>query len=159
MSMPKNWTPHSVPRTNESIIFRHNVTHGIFRKHVLSAEKITNEFVELTNYNDKGVETGHWKILLSDLSDIIPINSRNIGSGMHQTVSYGRYGTRTYIGTSNFTSSQVSDIAFLVNGTTAILFKGINDARGIIALTKAARKALVDSNITDGLDWLNRGAN
>ena len=133
--------------------FRKVYQHSILHRHIQSVATITNESVILENYDDKGKKIVNMNISLSEISDIIVVNQRRIGTGQHQTIGIG-HNIRNYYGNSNFSSQSVGDIVFIKNGIPAITFRDVNDPSGVCRLAKSARsyRMSMDTKVTDGMN-------
>lgn len=128
----------------ETVIFHKLYKRGIFRRHVTSDARITNQRVCLTNYSDKGEKVYDNCFLLTEFEDIVTLNNRREGTGYHHGTTFGSYyrGPRNYYGVSNWQSHSVSDIAFIKHGVPVITFRDIEDAHSVVKIAKIAMYSL-----------------
>lgn len=138
----------------QPVLFKQVYKHGFFHKHIDSIAIITSESVILQNFDDKEKMILDLRIPLTEISDILVVNQR-VGNGQHYTVGHG-YGTRSYYGTSTYASQTIGDIQFFRDGSTRILFRGVTDPRGVVAMTKSAKKYQMglQKNVTRGMKWI-----
>ncbi len=134
-----------------SELFKQVYKHGFFHKHIDSIAIITSESVILQNFDDKEKMILDLRIPLTEISDILVVNQKRVGNGQHYTV-----GTRSYYGTSTYASQTIGDIQFFKDGSTRILFRGVTDPRGVVAMTKSAKKYQMglQKNVTRGMKWI-----
>ena len=120
----------------KSVVFRRDNTKGIFHKHVVSRDIITNRrVIHCTDYDYVP------QIMLRDLQDVLTMNSVSTGNYQYYGNSMGsRYYARSNygIGTSQHTTS--SDILFITDGKPKIIFSHVQGAHEIVMLTKSMRK-------------------
>jgi hypothetical protein len=138
----------------EQILFHRQKTHGVFRKHIILDQMITNKFVTQQTFNDKGISTGYQKLPLNQFYAIQSINVHRIGSGTHYTTSFGSYGIRNYVGSSNYSSQSVGDVVFLSSTMPAIIIRGVSDPNGVARMATASRKQFIQNSVKAGMQGM-----
>jgi hypothetical protein len=118
----------------EKIIWHNEITKGIFNKHVIGTQRVTNYRVV---YNSS-------EILLKDVDDILVMNQRRISQSQYMGTSSGRY-TRFGAGSSRSKSVTIGDVVFMYRGAPYIIFNQITDPSGVVRLAKAARKQILSA--------------
>jgi hypothetical protein len=118
----------------ERIVWHNEITKGIFHKHIVEIERITNYRVIQNNS----------EILLKDVDDIVVINQHRISQSSHVGTYTGRY-TRFGYGTSSSTGVSIGDVVFMYQGRPCIIFRQITDPNGVARLAKSARKQLLEA--------------
>jgi hypothetical protein len=138
--MPAGWkAPPTATQTAtvlgpERIVWHNELTKGIFHKHVVDTQRITNYRVIHNNS----------EILLKDVDDIVVMNQHRVSQSSYMGTSTARYACFGY-GTSRSTGISVGDVVFMYQGRPYIIFKQITDPNGVARLVKSTRKQLVSA--------------
>lgn len=139
MTMPKGWENkvQSGPSAtqSESTIWSDQITSGIFHKKVVETRYISN----------LAVSTSRGRISLSQVDDIVVMNSKRSSQSQYTGFSTGRY-ARYGMGNSKSNSRTVGDVVFMSGGKPVIVIEQVQDPHGVARLAKAARKQLIAQN-------------
>jgi len=134
MALPKGWTPNQSDINSsiqEQIIWKNEITKGIFHKKVVETQTISNLRVR---QNDR-------LYFLHTLDDIIVINQRRESQYHGQRYYYS--GSGLSYGTGGSSGKTVGDVAFIYQGKPVIIFRQIYDPSGVCRLAKTAKRSLV----------------
>jgi ribosomal protein L40E len=134
--MPKGWKTTESPRVSsnsvaEQVIWRNEVTKGIFNRRVVEVQIITNQRV---CQNSRA-------IFLKDLDDIIVMNQHRESQG--QSARYYARGFGASYGTGRSSGKTIGDVAFIYQGQPSIVFNQISDPYGVTRLAKAVRRSSI----------------
>jgi hypothetical protein len=116
--------PQLIP--GEQVLWRRDLTKGIFRKQIIETQMITNRAIRL---NQQTLD-------LSVVDDMQVTNKHSRSEGSY--TSYGRYGVRMGSGTSR--SRHYGDIVFFSRGQIVFTVQQVEDPHGVVRLIKAAMK-------------------
>lgn len=111
----------------ESILWNNQVLTGFFHRRLLSYMAITNREIILINHPDADQAPIYYRLLLSDVSDVVVMNYRNFGTGVYTGYGTGKYWGRSYHGYTVNSNVSIGDIVFMVHGQPRITFRGIAD--------------------------------
>jgi hypothetical protein len=89
------------------------------------------------------------RIPWSSITDVLVMNSNNMGAGYHAG-SFGGIYSRTYSGFSNYNSVQIGSVVFMQGSTVACVFNGISYPSGLVRLCKSIMKA--NKNVMEGMN-------
>jgi PsbP-like protein len=134
MTTPAGWKApiETTALGTERIVWHNELTKGIFHKHVVDTQRITNYRVIHNNS----------QILLKDVDDILVMNQHRISQSSYMGTSTGRY-ARFGHGSSRSEGTSVGDLVFMYQGRPYIIFKQITDPNGVARLAKSTRKQLL----------------
>jgi hypothetical protein len=134
MTLPAGWKPpiETSALGTERLVWHNELTKGIFHKHIVDTQRITNYRVIHNNS----------EIQLRDVDDIVVMNQHRVSQSSYMGTSTGRYARFGY-GTSRSKGVSVGDIVFMYQGRPYIIFKQITDPNGVLRLAKSARKQLL----------------
>jgi ribosomal protein L40E len=134
MTMPAGWKQpdHVNVLGGEEVLWRNEITKGIFKKTVIEVQVITNYRVIK---NDFG-------IMLKDVNDITIMNQHRVSQSEHMGVYSGRY-ARFGMGNSTSRSKTIGDVVFMIDGRPIIVFGQIADPHGVARLAKSSRKQIL----------------
>ena len=111
------------PLPNERIVWQAQRRAGIIHR------KVVTQYI-LTNIR---AITNDTTAFIKDIDNIVVLNSTTIRS-------YNRYGYRGY-GGGTASSSTVGDIVFMSKGVARVIFRQVNDPRGVLQLAKSVKNA------------------
>ncbi len=75
----------------------------------------------------------YYRLPLSQVTDVVVLNHRNVGTTMYSGYGYGtgRYWTRAYGGYTLHNSISFGDLVFMVLGSPRVTFSGIADPNSV----------------------------
>jgi hypothetical protein len=121
--------------TLEQVLWRRDITKGIFKKQVIQVQMVTNKAIRLDN---------NYAISLFDLDDIAVTNRHRRSEGGYTSYSVGGGGRRGGIsvgmGQGRGKLRGYGDVVFFVNGQAVLTFSEVEDPSGLVRIIKAAMK-------------------
>jgi hypothetical protein len=111
------------PLPNERIVWQAQQKAGIIHRKVVTQYILTNMRAIA---NDATA-------FIKDLDNIVVLNSTTVRR-------YNRYGYRGY-GGGTASSSTIGDIVFMSKGVARVIFRQVNDPRGVLQLAKSVKNA------------------
>ena len=135
-TMPAGWVKpdSSEDLSNEQIIWRHELTEGIWNKKTVQGQLITNKRIVL---NDNAM------IFLKDLSSATALNSHRETKGQGARL-YARQTGVSY-GNTKYSGSTFGDVVFMDNNGQQITFNNVPDPAGVVRLVKATSKSIIEN--------------
>jgi hypothetical protein len=134
MTLPAGWTPTNEQTAlgKEEILWKNQLTEGIFKKRVVEVQTITNYRVEQNGRS----------VMFKDIDDVVVMNQHRVSQSNYMGTYYGRY-TRFGMGNSQSRSKTIGDVVFMNQGRTVMRFNQIADPSGVVRLAKSIRKTAV----------------
>lgn len=131
-TLPAGWNQsvealtHS--RSGDERTIWQNVTKSghMFRKHVSQVMRISNYAVYLQREGQPDI-----RIPFMNLTQVVALNSRYSGTGIHYTSGTGSFRSRSYMGMSSYSGHSVGDLLFMQNANVVLRFNQVNDAYGL----------------------------